>query len=82
MYGKSGSKDTGHIKECQTSLNFVSFIPTTDKIDTTREKASLKLETSDPKEILRNIQVRHDIEQVIAMMAQIPSQLSHRPNKQ
>ena len=41
FYGESRSENTGHVKEGKTSLDFVTFVPATDEIDTTREEASL-----------------------------------------
>ena len=40
-YRESSGEDGRHVEECQSSLDFVSFIPATDEIDTAREESGL-----------------------------------------
>jgi len=42
MYRKSRGEDTGHVKERQARLDFVSLVPAADQVDAARKETSFE----------------------------------------
>jgi hypothetical protein len=59
-YRETGGKNTRHVEESETSLDFITFVPTTDKINASREEASLLLVRTYVFEIPRKFPREHE----------------------